>query len=362
MSTKELSKSKGSIIVFVLGMIVLLSGLIVSFIRELEPHILINTVKQSEEDLKRVAYSSLDTTLAVMAQYKEIDGALYAPSQGWADPLRFAEVEFDGFEVEIEFMDETGKLPINGLSEETYIRMFKIMGFDDYASVEFVDKLMDWTDEDDLARINGAESDFYQDAIIPYVAANQPVYSLEELRMVAGFDEEFFDIYGRPNELFYQLDAMFSAVNGKYLNINSASPILFSFDGDVSLEQQPVWDYLYGDDGEQGTGDDRYFATMEEVPDSFSGLIADVTLTNSIQWLRIRITVSQGLSEFSLEALVSVAGASFSGPDQTYDRFKREEPIFTAIREIRGEEETEKEGNLSYPFTIYEIRENDFSL
>lgn len=356
------NKSQGSIIVFVLGMIVLLSALIVGFIQELEPHILINTVKQSEEDLKRVAYSSLETTLGVMAQYKEVDGALYAPSQGWGNPLQFAEVNFDGFEVTIEFEDETGKLPINGLTEETYIKMFENLGVDSYAGAELVDKLMDWTDEDDLARLNGAESDYYLDAIIPYVPANQPLHSLEELRMVAGFDELFFDIYGNPNEFFYVLESMFSAVNSKNVNINSASPALFSFQGDVSMDQEALWDYLNGDDGESGTSDDRYFATLEEVPEAFRAMLPGVTLTNEIEWLRIRITVRQGLSEFTLDALISVSSGEYEGPDRSFNRFKREEQIFTALRDREEENEMGETGNLSYPFTVFEIRENDYSL
>jgi general secretion pathway protein K len=51
-----------------------------------------------------------------------------------------------------------------------------------------VDALGDWTDADDGARPHGAESDWYLGLTPPYGAANEPLRSFGELRLVRGVD------------------------------------------------------------------------------------------------------------------------------------------------------------------------------
>ena len=52
------------------------------------------------------------------------EGKLYAPEQGWADPLSYAGVEVpNGWEVQIQLQDESGKLPLNTMNEATLNRI-----------------------------------------------------------------------------------------------------------------------------------------------------------------------------------------------------------------------------------------------
>ncbi len=59
-----------------------------------------------------------------------------------------------------------------------------------------VDALLDWIDEDDLHRFNGAESDdaFYQER--GYKAKNGPLETVDELRMIKGWTDAI--VYGGP--------------------------------------------------------------------------------------------------------------------------------------------------------------------
>jgi general secretion pathway protein K len=53
--------------------------------------------------------------------------------------------------------------------------------------------ILDWSDNDDLARVNGAEKQQYQDTGLNYQPRNRPFQSLEELQMVLGMDAATFN-------------------------------------------------------------------------------------------------------------------------------------------------------------------------
>ncbi|MDA1065380.1 MAG: type II secretion system protein GspK [Verrucomicrobia bacterium] len=326
------------------------------------PHIQMNAMKNSESDLRRVAYSSLEVSLAVMSEYVDYDGALYSPAQGWNDPLGFAGISFPDAEVTVDFIDESGKLPFSSLYQDstTFLVILSDLGFDDYTATELVDKFQDWVDEDDLVRPDGAENDFYLDAPIPYEPANQPISSLRELALIGGFREEFFDINGRPTQLYYSFEALFSAVNEGSVNINTADSALFSLGEDgTTYEQMPFWEFLMGDDGVRGTADDRYFSNTSQVPESLKSAIPGVTVSNKMEWINIIIRAKRGLSVFELRALVSMNGQFPSNLNTGFDRFHREEPAFSIEDNAERSQEIR---NLTYPFVVVEIQENEIVL
>jgi general secretion pathway protein K len=55
-----------------------------------------------------------------------------------------------------------------------------------------VDSIMDWRDPDDLHRINGAESDYYQSLPTSYSAKNGPFDTVEDLLWVRGVTTALF--------------------------------------------------------------------------------------------------------------------------------------------------------------------------
>ncbi len=61
-----------------------------------------------------------------------------------------------------------------------------------------VDAFMDWTDSDNLARANGAETDFYQELEPPRHVKNAPLSSYEEILLVYGFTPEMLYGYNNP--------------------------------------------------------------------------------------------------------------------------------------------------------------------
>ena len=57
-----------------------------------------------------------------------------------------------------------------------------------YDIAELAASLIDYVDEDDLRQRGGDEDDVYQRRDPPQRAANQPLLSLDQLRLVEGFD------------------------------------------------------------------------------------------------------------------------------------------------------------------------------
>ena len=73
-----------------------------------------------------------------------------------------------------------------------------------YVPEELAANLLDWVDEDDVRQGGGGEDDVYQRMEPPYRAANRPLLSLDELRLVEGFDGPLVEAL-RPYVTVYPL-------------------------------------------------------------------------------------------------------------------------------------------------------------
>ncbi len=96
----------------------------------------------------------------------------------------------------------------------------------------------DWIDSDDQALPSGAEDSFYQTLERPYLAANQPFASLEELRLLKGFDELIEQPDGTQKTVFAILREHVAVLpTHTALNVNAASaPVLRAYMEHVSAE------------------------------------------------------------------------------------------------------------------------------
>ena len=73
-----------------------------------------------------------------------------------------------------------------------------------YVPEELAANLLDWVDADDVRQGGGSEDDVYQRMDPPYRAANRPLLSLDELRLVEGFDGTLVDAL-RPYVTVYPI-------------------------------------------------------------------------------------------------------------------------------------------------------------
>ena len=110
----------------------------------------------------------------------------------------FREQQLGAGMLRVRLIDESGKININRVNEETLRRVFINVGVDAARSDILVDSIMDWRDPDDLHRANGAENDYYQSLTPPYTARNGPLDTVEDLLWIRGMTPDLFYGYPQP--------------------------------------------------------------------------------------------------------------------------------------------------------------------
>ncbi len=150
----------------------------------------------------------------------------------------------------VRLMDESGKIPLNGLTDSSGIILKKFLtdrGISSEQADIIVDSILDWKDADDLHRLSGAESDYYLSLAKPYKARNADFETLEELILVKGVTPEilygtsdtqgmlpFLTVYGKagqinmnaaPKEVLAALPGMDAAMVEKIVELRKSSEI-----------------------------------------------------------------------------------------------------------------------------------------
>ena len=131
---------------------------------------------------------------------------------------RMYQQNLDGILIEVSATDERGKLDINSTDELTLVNMFSGHGLELADAELLAAAVMDWRDEDELERVNGAEEDAYFAAGLEVGPANRPFMMTEELLQVIGMPFEFyrklepgitvFSRAGQPDPAFAPVEAL----------------------------------------------------------------------------------------------------------------------------------------------------------
>jgi general secretion pathway protein K len=323
----------GSVLIAVLAIIALLSFLVTRFLQEASDSLEYRALFNEPPAARAYAFSMLEASLATLHEVALIDdGKLYAPEQGWGDPIAYCGIQHpNDWTVSVEISDATNKIPINTIEEGALNKILEqYFEFDFGTTRELSSMLLDWIDSDNSRRLNGAETEDYLNENPPYRAANRPLQSLEELRLIKVWQEEFFDANGRPNETFTQLATIFTVEHRGSVNLNTAPSLVFK---SLAPENDSFTENLF----ESIVGEEPYLKT---VPNSAS----EKNLTSEIQLLRITVTLLRGSVPFTIEALVE---PNFKGGNSSGNNVPgRNDPdqIFTGTKE-------EQEA-LQYPFKI----------
>ncbi len=86
--------------------------------------------------------------------------------------------------------DETsGKTPY---PTDVFVRLLALLGESPLRASQIAAALGDWTDSDGQPRLNGAEDEVYMAQTPGYLAANQPMQDVSELRLLAGMDAALY--------------------------------------------------------------------------------------------------------------------------------------------------------------------------
>ena len=131
---------------------------------------------------------------------------------------RTYQTELDGVLVEVSATDERGRVDINATDELTLANLFIGHGMEFDAAELLAAAVLDWRDEDELERVNGAEEDAYLAAGLEMGPANRSFMMTEELLQVIGMEYELYrllepgiTVFSRvaePNPAFAPVEAL----------------------------------------------------------------------------------------------------------------------------------------------------------
>lgn len=121
--------------------------------------------------------------------------ALLAPSgnTGWRLDGVPQAVRFDGKNLAVSLHDESGKVDLNAASPELLRRLLLAAGASLDDAGLLVDRILDWRDQDDQRRLNGAEAADYAAAGRAVGPDNRRFRLVAELRQVLGLLPELFE-------------------------------------------------------------------------------------------------------------------------------------------------------------------------
>jgi len=176
-------------------------------------------------------------------------------------------------EIQITIYPAESRFNVNMISEEQWENLLDYTLVPEDLWDELIDAFLDWGDENDLHRVNGAESDdsFYEDR--GYKVKNAPLDTIEELTLIKGFTDEI--VYGVPGEisdatqgeaapagLIHHLTTWSSGC----INPNAASrDTLMTLPDMLDWQVEALEVFLWGDDGLPNTEDDDVFKSVDEV-------------------------------------------------------------------------------------------------
>jgi general secretion pathway protein K len=147
-----------------------------------------------------------------------------APTDLWALPITNYAIGDGLLNAKIE--DELGKLNLNDLAiaDDATSKGKKVLRFKRLFELlqinpDLVDAIVDWVDDNEVQEPAGAESLYYQTLRPPYRAANAPLETLLELRLIKGMTPEII-------EKLSKVVTVFPRDGGKTVNINTADPLV----------------------------------------------------------------------------------------------------------------------------------------
>jgi general secretion pathway protein K len=97
------------------------------------------------------------------------------------------------YDVRVE--SESGKVDVNIVTGEVLLEILKRGGLPEEEAESVRDAILDWRDEDDVARPRGAERAEYAQMPEPVVPRNGKLRGVEELSLVKGVTKEFYHVF-----------------------------------------------------------------------------------------------------------------------------------------------------------------------
>ena len=230
----------GVVLLALLWIFIALSAIVMSFARESRVEVSATLNAQSLEKAYYIARAGLEESIyrLLNQRFSRVPTQLGPLQEPTPLDLGRVEGEFGGGHYLVEIQDESGKVDLNRVSEEQLRTLVTATGIPPHDADVITDSIMDWRDEDNAHRMNGAEDEYYQTLDPPYTPKNGAIDATEEILLIRGVTPEYF--YGRPEKTDdgsiiykYGLSRYLTVYsNRNQINVNFAPlPVLLSIPG-----------------------------------------------------------------------------------------------------------------------------------
>lgn len=178
-------QSQGAALVLVLWLIVLLSAMVGAFALTARVEAMQAGVLRGSGQAREVARAGLEYALS---RVRSND-----PATRWQPDGRRYRWSWDGAQVDVRIVDESGKVDLNQADATLLAGLLRALGAGAGQDQRLAGVIIDWRDADDLSQpVGGAEDRDYAAAGLPYGAKDAPFESQGELRLLLGMTPELY--------------------------------------------------------------------------------------------------------------------------------------------------------------------------
>lgn len=226
---------EGMVLVMVLFFVLLLAAAIATFLRRVAVDASMATNRDRAQEAEALARGGVRLAeVLLLEDLREQSGQPDGIDSVWARVRDRDLIEDPEIELRVEIEDAAARINLNGFRvegavdeagrlylEQLLAGVIAIMpGRPEeklYDPAELAANLVDWIDADEVGLDGAPETELYARADPPYAPSNLPLLSVDELRLVAGFDGKLVDAL-RPFVGVYPL------AGGGGINLNTAPP------------------------------------------------------------------------------------------------------------------------------------------
>lgn len=198
---------RGAALLLVLWLVALLTALVGAYALTARIEALQGRVGSRGAIAQEIARAGMEYALVRVADRN--------PETHWQPNGRAYAWRFEGHDVQVRIIDETGKVDLNQADVPLLSRLMQALGEPPDASDALAAAIVDWRDADDLSQpVGGAEDGDYAAAGRPYGAKDAPFETIAELEQVLGMTpdlyarlEPFLTLYsgrGQPDATYAQ--------------------------------------------------------------------------------------------------------------------------------------------------------------
>jgi type II secretory pathway component PulK len=243
---------RGVVLLVVLFFALLLTSSIATFMRRSTVDALIARNRDAASEAEALARGGIRLAMALLVEDRlhELTGQAPATDNALDSWARAAEVPLvtgDGAKLVLRIEDASARLNLNALFEvdegKSWRAREKSLPFlqgvlekviedlpgppagKHYEPSELAENLIDFVDSDDLTQKGAPEDEAYQRQVPPARPINRPLLSLEELRLVPGFDARLVDALRQYVTVYpYVAAGCGNNAQGCGVNLNTAPP------------------------------------------------------------------------------------------------------------------------------------------